>query len=103
MNITESLYGLEKEIREETVRTVMRELNHLIGSGLLVVNQSQGTFVHSPVTDNVCYYPEIKIEVKDKEHISKLELENSRLIGENKHLRDMIKSMSEVAAQRRWE
>lgn len=79
MNSTISLESIEKEIRQETIRTIMKELNHLISSNLLVVNESSGTFVHNPITSGVSYYPKVIIDVKDREYITSLELENKNL------------------------
>lgn len=79
MNSTISLESIEKEIRQETIRTIMKELNHLISSNLLVVNESSGTFVHNPIASGVSYYPKVTIDVKDREYITSLELENKNL------------------------
>lgn len=79
MTTIDSLSNLEKEIREETIRAMTRELNHLINSGLLVVNEYSGTFVYNPITSGVSYYPKIIIELRDQDYIKKLEIENQTL------------------------
>jgi hypothetical protein len=95
----ESLSEVQKTIKQTVTKEILAQLNHLVSKGLLTVVTKEGKFVRDGNTDQVIYHPEVEFQVNDKEYIEKLELQNDKLIGENKYLRQLIKNMSQISLE----
>ena len=95
----ESLSDAQKIIKQNVTKEILTQLNHLVSKGLLTFVVKDGKFVRDGNSDKVAYHPEIEFQVNDKEYIEKLELQNDKLIGENKYLRQLINNMSQISLE----
>lgn len=91
--------SLVETIEDSTIKTMLNKLEYLIDKGILKVKKGEGKFFRKLDSDRLHFYNEIELELDSSEYIKKIELENDKLIGENKHLRQLIKTMSEIAGK----
>jgi hypothetical protein len=99
MDYTEIAESLIKTVEDSTVKTILSQLEHLINKGILKVKKNEGKFFRKSDGGKLEFGNEIELELDSSEYIKKLELQNDKLIGENKHLRQLIKTLSQIAGE----
>jgi hypothetical protein len=99
MDYTEIAESLIKTVEDSTVKTILSQLEHLINKGILKVKKNEGKFFRKLDGGKLEFGNEIELELDSSEYIKKLELQNDKLIGENKHLRQLIKTLSQIAGE----
>jgi predicted transcriptional regulator len=99
MDYTEIAESLIKTVEDSTVKTIHSQLEHLINKGILKVKKNEGKFFRKSDGGKLEFGNEIELELDSSEYIKKLELQNDKLIGENKHLRQLIKTLSQIAGE----
>jgi predicted transcriptional regulator len=99
MDYTEIAESLVKTVEDSTIKTILTQLNNLINKGILKVKKHEGKFFRKSDSDKLEFGNEIELELDSSEYIKTLELQNDKLVGENKHLRQLIKTMSQIAGE----
>lgn len=66
----------------------MEQLNEFISRGLIIVELTQPTFVHSPDSTKVEIRQSCKLVLKDQEYIQDLERENKALKEQHDKIRE---------------
>jgi len=61
------------EVAKKTEETILEQLNEFISRGLIVVEVGNWSLVHDQNSDKVTMNRQVKLVLKDKEYIEKLE------------------------------
>lgn len=99
MDYTNALDSLAKTVEEETIKSMLKQLNNLVNANILTIKTGDKNFFYDKDSAIIKYENCIEIQANDKEYIQKLEFQNDKLIGENKRLRELIKTMAEIAGE----
>lgn len=94
-----ALDNLAKEVEKETISSMLGQLRSLVEQGILKVKTGEGKFFHKLDSTKIHYGNSIELSIDASDYIKKLELTNDKLIGENKHLKELIKTMSVIAGE----
>lgn len=78
-NIDEIVTKCVTDLAAQKETVLMEQLNDLISRNLLVVEETRGTLVHDPLTQQVRLVQAVRLTLKDKEYIEQLETENKDL------------------------
>lgn len=76
-----------KEISQQKENLLLEQLNDLVSRDLIVIEQTQPVLVQDSDSNKLIFRQAIKLTLKDKEYILKLEEENKQL----KETLDIIK------------
>ena len=79
MIYTSSLISLSEKVAAETEKEIISQLNDFISRNLIEIQTGPLTFVQSMQTSTVEVRRSVKLVLKDKEYVEKLEKENSEL------------------------
>lgn len=71
--------SVTKDLIAQKENILLEQLNDLISRGLLVIEETQPTLVRDYLTDKIILQQSVKLTLKDKEYILKLEEENKQL------------------------
>ncbi len=96
-HITELTDKLVKIVEDQTIQTVLDGLNELLDRDILVIKKGEGKLFLDEASDKILFKNEIKLELNAQDYINRVELENDKLVGENKRLKDIIKTMTDIA------
>lgn len=70
---------IANDIRVSTEKVILEQLNDFISRGLIVIESTQPILVQDPTSASLKIVQHVKLTLKDKEYIVKLEEENKRL------------------------
>lgn len=96
-HITELTDKLVKIVEDQTIQNVLDGLNELLDRDILVIKKGEGKLFLDEASDKILFKNEIKLELNAQDYINRVELENDKLVGENKRLKDIIKTMTDIA------
>ncbi len=89
-NTIDMFSTMANEVSNSTASAILKELNDLVSRGLLVIELGEGALVHDYSRANSLQYcQKVKVVLKDKEYIEKIE-------AENKELKDKINALQEA-------
>lgn len=83
------------EIAKQKEALLLKQLNWLLGRGLLVIEEGPMQVLRRVDSDTIELQQEIEIKVKDAEYIEKLELENADLRKKVEAIEAAIKGASD--------
>lgn len=88
----EGLYSpLQREFMEKKQALILEQLGDLVSKGLLVIQEVQPVLVKDDSSNKITLQGAIRLTLRDKEYIEKLEKENKALKAKFEQLRDWIK------------
>lgn len=96
MKYTDCLSAASNEIYRQTEELILEQLNDFVSRDLISIQTGPWSFVQSSTNDKIEIKRTVRLVLKDKEYIEKLELENSQLkelvreIGKLKEVIDKI-------------
>lgn len=89
-NIQSMIDGVMAQINEKTENLILEQLNDLISRNLLVVELGPISLVQTMDSTKVEIKRSVRLVLKDKEYIEKLELENATLIEKLELIRESL-------------
>lgn len=69
--------GVAKEIAKATEAHILEQLNDFVSRGLIVIEQMGPTFVQEPTDSRIVVRTAVRLRLKDREYIEKLEKQNA--------------------------
>lgn len=92
-NTNNIINEITKQISEKQNDLLMEQLNDLVSRGLLIIEHTQPVLVRSISEDKIELRQAIKLTLKDKEYIIKLEEENEQMKNQ---LEALVKAVTGV-------
>ena len=87
---TEHIQDLAQKIAKVREETIMHQLNDFISRNLISIEVIGGTFVRMEDSNNIEYRESLRLVLKDKEYIEKLEKENAELRAYKQEIKKLI-------------
>ena len=84
------------QIMRQKENLILAQLNDFISRGLLVIEQGPMSLVRALDSDKIELRQEIKLTLKDKEYIQKLEAENAELKKSLEFIKNMLRPLDVV-------
>lgn len=90
MSSTQSIvHEIARDIHIATENAILDQLNDFVDRGLIAIEITNPILVQDPFSNKVLIKQQVKLTLKDKEYIEKLE-------KENQNLKDILSKIKEV-------
>ena len=86
----EMIKEIQTKMASATESTILQQINDFISRGLIVVEVMEPLMMLEPDSDQVVIRQSVRLVLKDKEYVEKLEVENKELKEKIKAIKDSL-------------